>query len=120
MRAFLQALISCQIPSRYLKTVYFPHPVGIVIGSEVRIGRGVTIYQNVSIGRRGQGRAETNDYPTLNDHVTVYAGAVIMGNITIGHHSIIGANAVISKDIPPESIAFGYNQVKLRNASATP
>jgi serine O-acetyltransferase len=82
----------------------------------VRIGHGVTIYQNVSVGRRGQGRTETDEYPTLSDHVTVYSGAVIMGKITVGHHSVIGANAVISKDIPPESIAFGYNQIKSRNA----
>jgi serine O-acetyltransferase len=88
--------------------------VGIVIGSEVRIGCNVTIYQNVSIGRQQQGLA-SDEYPTLNDHVTVYAGAVIMGSITIGHHAIIGANAVISKDVPPKSIAFGYNQIKPQN-----
>ncbi|MGA6826470.1 serine acetyltransferase [Nitrospira sp. NS4] len=114
LRAFLQKLICCQIPFRYLNTVYFPHPVGVVIGSEVRIGRNVTIYQNVSIGRQRQGLAETTSYPTLQDHVTVYAGAVIMGSITIGRHAIVGANAVISKDVPPESVAFGYNQIKPR------
>jgi serine O-acetyltransferase len=112
LRAFLQKTICCQIPFRYLKTVYFPHPVGIVVGSEVRIGRNVTIYQNVSIGRRRQGLEEAAEYPTLEDHVTVYAGAVIMGNITIGSHAIIGANAVVSKDVPPKSIAYGHNQIR--------
>ena len=116
LRASLQKLICCQIPFRYLNTVHFPHPIGIVIGSEVEIGRSVTIYQNVSIGRRRQGMAHAGEYPTLKDHVTVYAGAVIMGGITIGDHAIIGANAVISTDVPSNSVAFGYNQIKpLRN-----
>ncbi len=112
LRALLQKIICCQIPLRYLNTIHFPHPVGIVIGSEVKIGNNVTIYQNVSIGRRRQDIANTAEYPTLDDHVTVYAGAIIMGGITIGHHSIVGANAVISRDIPPHSIAYGYNQIK--------
>lgn len=116
LRTSLQKLLSCQIPFRYLKTVYFPHPIGIVIGSEVKIGRNVTIYQNVSIGRRRQGVGETADYPTLEDHVIVYAGAVIMGSITIGDHAVIAANAVISIDVPSNSMAFGYNQIRpLRN-----
>jgi len=116
LRTFLQKITCCQIPFRYLNNVYFPHPVGIVIGSEVRIGHSVTIYQNVSIGRRGQGLEETDEYPTLEDHVTVYAGAVIMGNIRIGSHAIVGANAVISKDVPPKSIAYGYNQIRPRKS----
>lgn len=111
LRNSMQKLLCCQIPFRYLNTVYFPHPVGIVIGSDTKIGRNVTIYQNVSIGRLRQGMAESDDYPTLKDHVIVYAGAVIMGNITIGDHAIIGANAVISRDVPSNSIAVGYNQI---------
>lgn len=112
LRAYLQKLFCCQIPTRYLNTVYFPHPIGVVIGSEVRIGSHVTIYQNVTIGRFRQDVADPTDYPVLSDYVTVYAGAVIIGGITIGHHSIIGANAVISRDVPPYSIAYGYNQIK--------
>jgi len=120
LRARWQKFFCCQIPLRYIKTVRFPHPVGIVIGDGVRIGRDVRIYQNVTIGLTENivGSAES-DYPTLGDEVFVYAGAVIIGGITIGHRSIIGANAVISRDIPPDSVAFGYNQFKPRNKGAS-
>lgn len=116
MRTLVQQLLCCQIPLRYLRTVYFPHPVGIVIGSEARIGRNVTIYQNVTIGRQRNATAKSDDYPVLEDNVVVYAGAVIVGRTTIGAGSVVGANAVISKDVPPGSLAYGYNQVKPRKS----
>lgn len=121
LRAGLQKVFCCQIPFRYLGTVKFPHPVGIVIGDGVRIGRGVRIYQNVTIGLSENLVDSTeSDYPTLGDEVFVYAGAVIVGGVTIGHRSIIGANAVISRDIPPDSIAFGYNQCRPRQPAISP
>jgi len=121
MRAGWQKIFSCQIPCRHLKTVKFPHPVGIVIGDGARIGRGVRIYQNVTIGlTENQAGANEADYPTIGDEVVVYAGAVIIGGITIGERSIIGANAVIRTDIPPDSVAFGYNQWRPRERQVTP
>jgi serine O-acetyltransferase len=111
----LQKILCCQIPSRYLKTVRFPHPIGIVIGDGVRVGRDVRIYQNVTIGlTENIVGAEEHDYPVIDDGVFVYAGAVIIGAITIGKGSVIGANAVINRDIPPDCIAFGYNQFRPR------
>ena len=115
IRNYLQRIICCQIPMRYLKTVRFPHPVGVVIGDGVRIGRDVRIYQNVTIGlTENVVGAEVTQYPTIGDEVFVYAGAVIVGAITVGTRSIIGANAVITRDVPPDSIAFGYNQIRPR------
>ena len=119
-RARLQLILCCQVPSRLRKGIRYPHPVGIVIGDGVRIGRDVRIYQNVTIGlNENVVGAKQSDYPTLEDGVFVYAGAVIFGSITIGARSVIGANAVISCDVPPDSIAFGYNQIR-PNMKAAP
>ena len=81
-----------------------PHPVGIVIGDNVVVGENVTIYQHVTIGRGGSGDVR---YPVIENDVTIYAGAVILGAITIGRGSVIGANAVVTKDVPPGCVAKG-------------
>lgn len=121
LRAKLQLILCCQVPSRYFNGVRYPHPVGIVIGDGVRIGRGVRIYQNVTIGlAENIVGAKMTDYPSLGDEVCVYAGAVIIGGITIGARSTIGANAVISRDVPPDSVAFGFNQVRPRQSPRYP
>lgn len=86
---------------------YLPHPVGIVIGRSI-IGNNVTIYQNVSLGLRHSASSPLDDsYPTIGDNVTISAGAVLLGNIKIGNNSVIGANAVVLKDIPDNSTAIG-------------
>lgn len=114
LRSRLQAVLSCQIPFRYLNSVYFPHPVGIVIGSEVVIGKNVTIYQNVSVGRLTQQRYDAGgrNYPVIKDNVFIYAGAVLAGGITIGPNAVIGANAVVTRSVPENSLVYGYNQIK--------
>jgi serine O-acetyltransferase len=86
---------------------HFPHPVGIVIGEGVVIGRGCTIFQNVTIGARRLGEGSRGMYPVLEDDVTVFAGAVITGPVTIGRGATIGANAVVTTDVPPGSVAVG-------------
>jgi serine O-acetyltransferase len=119
LRAYMQLRCCCQIPSRHLRGIKYPHPVGIVIGDGVRIAQNVRIYQNVTIGlNENVVGAKPSDYPKLEDGVWVYAGAVIFGGITIGTRSVIGANAVINQDVPPDSIAFGYNQIRPRRESA--
>jgi serine O-acetyltransferase len=85
--------------------IRLPHPVGIVIGEECRIGNDVTIYQHVTLGRRV--REDVNGYPAIEDSVTIYAGAVIIGSIRIGTRSVIGANAVVNGDVPPGSTVVG-------------
>lgn len=72
----------------------FPHPVGIVVGIGVTIGRDVTIYQNVTIGV-GKG-----GYPVIGDGVIVYPGAVIVGGVSIGSGSVIGANEFVRVSLP--------------------
>lgn len=81
-----------------------PHPVGIVIGDGCVLGNGVTIYQNVTLGRQN---ADTEAYPVIGDAVTIYAGAVIVGNIKIGNGATIAANAVVNCDVPEGALAVG-------------
>lgn len=81
----------------------FPHPVGIVIGSNSSIGNNVTMYQNVTLGRRN---AQDDNYPSIGDGVTLYAGAVIIGNITIAENCMIGANTLVAQSLEAGSMAF--------------
>jgi serine acetyltransferase len=107
-RRKIQVALCCQIPRRFWHKVMFPHPVGIVIGDGAVIGRNVRIYQNVTLGLTQNG---VGGYPTIEDDVSIYAGAVVIGGITVGAGSVIGANAIVSRDVPAGSVVVGYNKV---------
>lgn len=94
---------------KYLKgqNTVFPHPVGIVLGMKVRIGRNCVIYQNVTVGTKETKNFTVAPYPTIEDNVTIFANSVIFGNITIGENSIIGAGSVVFTDVPRNSIVAG-------------
>lgn len=95
--------------------LYVPHPYGIVVGSAT-LGRRVSILQNVTIGRRDP--ADPRD-PVIADNVWLSAGAVILGPVTVGEGSVVAANAVVVKDVPPHSIAMGIPaEVRPRGAPA--
>ncbi len=83
----------------------FGHYGCIVISEQSRIGRNVSIYQGVTIGRCFGGKKA--GVPTIGDNVVIFAGAKIIGNVTVGDNAVIGANAVVSTDIPANSVAVG-------------
>jgi serine O-acetyltransferase len=85
----------------------FPHPVGIVIGEGVRLGERVTIYQSVTLGGARLGDWKAGRYPSIGDDVTIFAGAVILGAVTVGAGATIGANSVVLSDVPPGHTAVG-------------
>ena len=91
--------------------VFFPHPLGIVIGKGVSIGNGCRIYQNVTIGLKNE---TDTQYPKIGNNVTIYANSIIIGDIVIGDNTIIGASTVVTKSIPPNSIVAG-NPAKIIN-----
>lgn len=87
--------------------IKFPHPIGIVIGEGVIIGNKVKIFQNVTLGGARIGDGIEGNYPRIGNNVVIFAGAVIIGSISIGDNSIIGANSVVIKDVPANSTCVG-------------
>lgn len=83
-----------------------PHPTGIVIGDGVVIGNGVTIFQHVTLGSHGKKNMQLR-YPTIKEGVKIYAGATIIGNVTVGQKAIVGANSVVNMDVPKGAVAVG-------------
>lgn len=83
------------------KGLIMPHPVGIVMGKGVVIGKNVEILQHVTLGQKNE------QFPIIENNVTIYPGAVIVGGITIGHHSVIAPNSVVITDVEPYSIYSG-------------
>ena len=84
---------------------FIDHGMGVVIGETAEIGAEVTLYHGVTLG--GTSLAKGKRHPTLEDRVVVGAGAKILGAITIGADSRIGANAVVVKSVPPNSVVVG-------------
>ena len=81
-----------------------PHPIGIVIGDGAVVEDNVSIYQHVSIGRTTH---KESDYGMICSGATIYSGAVIAGNVRVGRHAIIGANSVVTHDVPDNATAVG-------------
>lgn len=86
--------------------LYLPHAQCIVIGNAV-IGNNVTIYPGVTIGATWGKTKEGKQYATVGDGVKISTGAKIVGPVSVGKNSIIGANAVVVNDIPEDSVAVG-------------
>lgn len=84
---------------------FIDHGMGVVIGETSIIGKNVTIFHGVTLG--GVSIQKGKRHPTIEDEVVIGAGAKILGNITIGGCSRIGANAVVVKDVPCDSVVVG-------------
>ena len=87
------------------ENVFIDHGIGVVIGETAIVGDNVTIYQGVTLG--GVSLNPGKRHPTIEDDVTIGAGAKILGNITIGKGSKIGANSVVVKNVPEYSTVVG-------------
>ena len=87
------------------KKLFIDHGMGVVVGETAIIGDNVLLYHGVTLG--GSGKESGKRHPTVGNHVVVGAGAKILGNITIGDNSYIGANAVVIKHVPPNSTVVG-------------
>jgi len=87
------------------KNFFIDHGGGVVIGETTIIGDNVMLYQGVTLG--GTSGEKKKRHPTIEDNVIIGAGAKILGNITIGKNSRIGANSVVTKNVPPNSVVVG-------------
>ena len=81
------------------------HGSGVVIGETAEVGDGCVLYQGVTLG--GTGKDTGKRHPTLENDVMVSAGAKVLGPLTVGAHSKIGAGSVVLKDVPPYSTVVG-------------
>jgi len=84
---------------------FIDHATGVVIGETTIIGDHVSLFQGVTLG--GVSSVKGKRHPTIEDHVVVGADATILGNITIGHSTRVGAGSVVLKDVPPDSTVVG-------------
>ena len=78
-----------------------PHPHNIQIGVGCVIGNNVKIYHNVTLGQNH------NAYPVIDDNVTIYPNACVFGDIIVGANSVIGAGAIVNKNVPPNTVVAG-------------
>ena len=94
------------------KNLFIDHGMGVVIGETSEIGNNVTIYHMVTLGGISPS-IDSNEqrsikrHPTLKDNVVIGSGAQILGPVIIGENSKIGANAVVTKDVPDNAIMIG-------------
>ncbi len=86
--------------------LFIDHATGVVIGETAEVGTDVTIYHGVTLG--GSSLRRGKRHPTIGDRVTIGAGAKVLGPITVGHDSRIGANAVVVKAVPPDSVVVAF------------
>jgi len=84
---------------------FIDHGLGVVIGETTLIGNNVTLYQGVTLG--GTSWKKEKRHPTIEDNVVVGASAVVLGPITVGHDSKIGACSVVVQEVPPHSTVVG-------------
>ncbi|MBC7265815.1 MAG: serine O-acetyltransferase [Coriobacteriia bacterium] len=84
---------------------FIDHGMGVVIGETTIIGNNVTMYQGVTLG--GTGKEHGKRHPTIQDNVVIGVGATVLGNITVGSHSKIGAGAVVIQDVPSNCTVVG-------------
>jgi len=87
------------------KRFFIDHGMGVVIGETTIVGDDVLLYQGVTLG--GTGLEKGKRHPTIGNSVVIGGGAKVLGNITIGDSSYIGANAVVIHDVPPNSTVVG-------------
>jgi serine O-acetyltransferase len=97
--------------------LFIDHGMGVVVGETAIIGDDVTIYHGVTLG--GTSLNKGKRHPTLGDRVVVGAGAKVLGAITIGADSRVGANAVVVKSVPPNSVVVGVPGQIVRRSQPT-
>lgn len=84
---------------------FIDHGMGVVIGETCEIGNNVTLFQGVTLG--GTGKEKGKRHPTLEDNTLVATGAKVLGSITIGENSKVGAGSVVLRDVPTNSTVVG-------------
>ena len=87
------------------RRLFIDHAAGVVVGETTVIGDDVTLYQGATLG--GTGKDSGKRHPTIGNHVTISAGAAVLGPFTVGDHAKIGAGAVVLSEVPPYATVVG-------------
>jgi serine O-acetyltransferase len=91
--------------ARIGRRFFIDHGMGVVIGETTEIGDDVTIYQGVTLG--GTSTQRIKRHPTIEDSVTIFSGAAVLGPVTVGRHSRVGAGSVLVTSVPAHSTVVG-------------
>lgn len=111
IRLWTSSSIPLKFFKRFIKKeIIFVHGTGICISERAIIENGVYIYQNVTIGSKYFDKQ--SEAPTIRKNAVIYSNAIILGGVTIGESARIGAGAVITKDIPPNTTAINEIRTK--------
>ncbi|MBS4193384.1 serine O-acetyltransferase [Bacillus sp. FJAT-49705] len=93
---------------------FIDHGMGVVIGETCEIGDNVTVFQGVTLG--GTGKEKGKRHPTIKDNALIATGAKVLGSITIGENSKIGAGSVVLHEVPPNATVVGIpGKVKIQD-----
>lgn len=87
--------------------MFVAHPVGIVIGRGTVIGSDVTLFQGVTFGVKSWHPDEIRKFPRVGNKCFFFSGAAVVGDVTIGDECIVGAHAVVTRDVPSGAMALG-------------
>lgn len=106
-------------PEATIKNVIFRHAIGIVIGGGTKLENNVIIHQNVTFGsldfeKRGDSVYGTYYKQIIGGNTIICTGAKILGDVVIGKNCIIGANAVVTKNVPDGATVVGFNKIILK------
>ncbi|MGH8641296.1 MAG: hypothetical protein ACRET6_06270 [Burkholderiales bacterium] len=104
----MRVLLNCDVYCRIHSPILMAHPYGIVIHADTVIGHRVTIMQQVTLGAKDRG---VHVAPVIGDDVYIGAGAKVLGAIRVGRGAVIGANAVVTRDVPPHCTVVGANRI---------
>jgi serine O-acetyltransferase len=87
--------------------MFVAHPVGIVVGRGTAIGSDVTLFQGVTFGVKSWHPDDIRKFPRVGNKCYFFSGAAVVGSVNIGDECIIGAHAVVTKDLPDGAMALG-------------
>jgi serine O-acetyltransferase len=104
----VQTLLNCAIQCRVRSPILMPHPQGIVIHRNALIGSRVTVMHQVTIGTQ---HPADSGAPIIEDNVYIGAGAKVLGAIRVGRGATVGANAVVTRDVPSHCTVVGVNRI---------
>lgn len=104
LRVLLGSDIYCPVPA----TTVLPHPYGIVIHPSVELGEHVVVMHQVTVGQIHPSDVRV---PIIGDRVFLGAGAKVLGGVVVGPDAVVGANAVVTRDVPQGTTVVGANRV---------